>query len=231
MEISDVLHGAGDPHALGLPQPGYQPWGLLKSVRGLSHTERSPRDQPTLLPQCKAEFRHARLPDPFRAERVAHAIERFHGGALEEHTTLPAQQQNLVHPLRQPVETVLYHNDSALPFPRQRPQVCEELGRRGRVQVGRRFVQHQDARPHRHDRGESHALFLTAGEPRQVPLAETLQARLAQGPVDPLSRYRQVPHRGSPSRRPPRPPRSARRTANRGPGTPGPTSVANTCTG
>ena len=89
----------------------------------------------------------------------------------------------------------------------------------GRVEHGRRLVEHQDATRHGQHAGQRRALLLPAGQ--QVRLAQTqvLEPESRQHLVDPAADVGGGPAPGSRGRRRRRPRRTARRAGSRGSGT------------
>ena len=67
-------------------------------------------------------------------------------------------------------------------------QLVEEVGdRRGprRVELGRRFVEDQDAGAHRHDARDGHALLLAAGQGERLTVGEVADRQAGQRGIDP----------------------------------------------
>ena len=78
-------------------------------------------------------------------------------------------------------------------------QFVEEVGDRGgpgRVELGRRFVEDEDAGAHRHDARDRHALLLAAGQREWLTVGEVTDRQAGQRGVDPrvhlVSRHAQV---------------------------------------
>ena len=71
------------------------------------------------------------------------------------------------------------------PAPRQRLEQVGDRRRPGRVELGGRLVEDEDARAHRHDARDRDALLLAAGQGERLAIGEVGDAQPRQRVVDP----------------------------------------------
>ncbi len=170
---------AGYRGAQALDQPGSR----AKGGDRVGDAERTSRHVPAHLAQSRHQLHRLRTPHSGGGKHRAVLVEGRLGSSLVEKTALGAEHQHLVHPSDQLVQLVLDDDDGVTPILSQAPQQREQLGRRARVEIRGRLVQHQYAGPHGKHRGQSHALLLTPRESVQTALPVVRQPHRGEGAV------------------------------------------------